>query len=124
MNKSPDDILIRDMFEAVNTPHYDVSRKVLNRLHTAPQKKILLSKMMVAAAAFCVVIAFFGTIKLIRSHFSSQYIEEYAPVNSQYIEEYAPVNRQEEMENRMGFVFLMAVSKGNDGLATVYPTLN
>jgi len=127
MNKDPDDILIRDMFEAVQTPYYDVSRKVLNRIHTAPQKKIFLGKMMVAVATLCAIIAFFGTIKLIRNQFPSPDIEQYAPINNQLISGEGALNGgvpEEETESRPEFIILSVVSKGNDCLSTIFPTLN
>jgi hypothetical protein len=65
MNIDQDDKLIRDLFEAVETPQYDVTKDVLAKISKTPTKKIALKQVIVVATIVCVCAVLLGAVKLV-----------------------------------------------------------
>lgn len=65
MNTNHEDKLIRDIFEQVQTPSYDVSSDVLKRILSIPRKRVAIKRVAIVAAALCVSFALLRAAKLI-----------------------------------------------------------
>lgn len=65
MNRDHEDKIIRDMFESIETPPYDVSKDVMKRIRPVSQGRVVLKRVVIAVAILCVCFTFLAAAKLI-----------------------------------------------------------
>ncbi len=65
MNRDHDEKVIRHMYESIETPHYDVTKDVMKRIHPVSRGRVVLKRVVIAAAILCVCFTFLAAAKLI-----------------------------------------------------------
>ena len=65
MNRDHDDKVIRHMYDTIETPDYDVTKDVMKQIRPATRGRVVLKRVVIAAAILCVCFTFLAAVKII-----------------------------------------------------------